>query len=263
MPVPQTETLLTFITLVFLIGTPIYILLREKMVKTKKPLWSYKTTARVIKLTFIILLLMFMVSSFYIALFLSILLRAPELTFTHILFGIMFLFMICISFFGSGIYITSIILEDFTLPQLRHIKEFKTQFIATHLFHGPISHLMIYFSMLLGLLVLAVLDIFTPLQNSTTYSSLVLIIMGSFFGLFYSIWQIYNGTAPHHFVPLLLSLTVFLTVYTINSELGFEHLPMAAYFTGFCTSALMAITVYVLTVQTVKGKPINWDGSGY
>ena len=173
---------------------------------------------------------------------------------------ILFIFFICLTFYGEGIYLTSIVLEAYTLPQLRKINYFKTQFIATHLFHGPISHILIYSGWILVFFALALLDLINGAMV-TGYTIKILLITGGITGFVYALAQVYNGTTPYQFITGMLTLTgLLLTSVATNNSI---------FASGIATYFLALIIIFNLTLLSyfvfllIRKQKIDLDRSGY
>jgi hypothetical protein len=256
------EILLLVFSSALIIVAPTYIFLREKMVK--KPLSKRKHThKRIIKLTTINFLLNFLAALYFTSL-LIIVLQRSHFVLTPLLIGLSLLYLISIwvTFYGNGMYITTIMLEDFTLPELREVTSYKTQFIATRLFHEPISHILIFGGWLTVFLILSIMDM--SLQSPTPSSYLPLIVMtGIITGFFFAFAQIANGTAIYQFVTgtIIVGIhTVFLTFYPAEFSLS----PITSYFLSLITTFEIVIGIYAgyLVLLKLRNKDVIWDKSG-
>lgn len=125
------------------------------------------------------------------AMFLNILSNISSLNSYQIVLALLLFMSAGATFYGNGIYITSIILEAYTLPQVQRIREYRTQFIATHLFHGPISHVLIYSGWPIAMFFLSLLELG---GSDVNYPVLILSIGGMATAIAYSFGQIYNHT---------------------------------------------------------------------
>lgn len=159
-------------------------------------------------------------------------------------------------------YITSILLEDFTLPDLRSVSAFKTQHMVTRLFHGPVSHILIYSGWMAVFLMLAIMDMYIklPILNGNYLS---LFVVGGITGLFYALGQIYNGTAIYQFVAntvVILLTTSFLSINRTNLLV----IPIASYYVGliWIFEFVVGSHLFYLLLCKKKGQHITWDRSG-
>lgn len=176
--------------------------------------------------------------------------------FTNQLISLLFLVCAGLTFYGNGIYITSIILEAYTLPHLKSLKEFHTQFIATHLFHGPISHVLIYSGWPTCLLLLTLLNqtsIFPPVSPEL---SVILAIGAGLAGFGYAVAQIYNKTAPYQIITIFTGLTIFSLLNFPLHQLAFTNY-INIYFFSFSSSAFLLLSIYIARTK-LSGKNINW-----
>lgn len=236
---------------------PMYILFRERMVRRRVETFSRK---RVVKLTSVNFFLNIVASFYFLTIFFLIIGRYYNFGFSNLFLTAMLISTICLTFYGNGIYITSIVLEAFTLPQLRFNKQYKTQFIATHLFHGPISHVFIYSGWIFVLLIVSLIDLTNlPIVSSANWQ--LMLAAGGLLGIFYAIAQIYNGTVPYQFITGVFSLVVF-TIMALLLDVNVTNYGISSYFIGFITSFLITLTCYFV-FQTTKGENVDWDRSGY
>jgi hypothetical protein len=244
------------------LGVPGYIFFRERMVK--KPLHQRSHSGRrVVKLTAINFVLNLMAALYFTSFFVLILQRTSYLHNPLLLVQIMiYLIIVWLTFYGNGIYLTSIVLEDFTLPDLRVVKSFKTQFIATHLFHGPISHILIYSGWMSVMLILAIVDSYLKLSIPTSYWP-ILLVSGGMLGVLFAFGQIYNGTAVYQFMTGTVS-SVIIAVILIFNQISLSFVPVAAYFVGFAIAFELSLGSYLsyLLVLKIKKKHVVWDKSG-
>lgn len=199
------------------IGAPLYIFFRERMGNqaTQK---SDLSRRRVLKLTTINLTLNILVGMVLMGMFLNIFTSIKSISIYEIFISLMLFVSAGATFYGNGIYITSIILEAYTLPQLQRLEEYKTQFIATHLFHGPISHVLIYSGWPIAMFFLALLETFS--YRVTSSSILLLILGGSITAIAYSLGQIYNKTYFYQMITNTVLGTILFVLFLNNVNSG-------------------------------------------
>jgi len=163
-----------------------------------------------------------------------------------------------VTYFGSGMYITSIIMETFTLPELRKHPSFKTQFVINNLFHGPISHIFIYSSLIIGLTILAIMDlVFKP--SSVVPIPDIIAVAGILLGFTFAVAQVKNGTAPYQGVTGALCLLIFLILGKIENW-QFGSSAVGIYLLGFLVTFLSVTLISILFIW--KNRNI-WGRSGY
>ncbi len=254
------DKLLLVLPLAILVGVPGYIFFRERMVRRGKTPNDH-SGRRVFKLTGINLTINSLAAVYFFVIFIILASKIGfNTTFAELGLAIFFMLTIGVTYYGNGIYITSIVLEDYTMPELRSVPWFKTQFIATHLFHGPISHILIYSGWLLIFLALALLDLSgVPVSKLSTQT--LLIIGGALVGAAYAGAQIYNGTAPYQFWVGFFALALFLTKLLVSGA-SLAFYPLGLFFISVIILFETVLSVY-FAVVLAKGKKINWDGSGY
>jgi hypothetical protein len=200
------------------------------------------TYRRVVTLTLTNIAVISTVYLFFQLMFISVLhFQFPYSSFS-IFISILFLLASGITFYGCGIYITSIVLEAYTLPRLKKQNAFKTQFIATRLFHGPISHFLIYSGFIFAFFLLAILELFSPFVMEPHP---LVSLLGLPIGIIYALAQIYNKTYRYQLVVSLFCLFIFLILRTQIQHSG----TLSMYFLLFSVAF-----VIVLATQYVKIK---------
>ena len=251
------EILLILLTGVLILGAPIYMFFRRKMVE--KPAVEGFRRKRVLKVTSINIFINMIVYLIFLLMLISILYKQGTFDIEIIFLTIIFLGITGLPFYGNGIYITSVVLEAFTLPDLRRLKSFKTQFIATHLFHGPIGHVLIYSGYILALFLLSIMDIVTG--DGASLSPVVIGVCGLAVGIIYSIAQAFNGTIPYQFVTSLAAFLIFVIVHSARVHgLLFDY-SLSTFFFFFSIAFLITSLVYL--VWKAKKTENIWDMSGY
>lgn len=236
------ELSLIALSLLVLVGTPTYIFFRNKMVRRQTTGTGGFTYRRVVTLTLTNIAVISTVYLFFQLMFISVLHFQFPTSSVAIFVSILFLLTTGITFYGSGIYITSIVLEAYTLPHLTKVNAFKTQFIATRLFHGPISHFLIYSGFIFAFFLLAILELLSPyiLKPHQWVSALGLPIGGIF-----ALAQIYNKTYRYQLVVCIFCLIIFSILFTQIEHSG----TLSVYFLFFS-----AAVVTVLGAQYIKVK---------
>lgn len=238
------------------VGVPLYIFFRNSMVKKEKEEKDF-SRRRVLRLTSINLALNSLAAAYFLVMY-AVLSLGTTIDPLGLSFAACLFFSILFTFYGNGIYITSIVLEAYTMPQLRRIDYFKTQFIATHLFHGPISHILIYSGWLTALYFSSLVNIINPTLPVQVWP---LLVGGLTTGVAYAVGQIYNKTAPYQFITGLI-LTTSLSLVLVLGKYDLSQLPVAAF---FLTTGVSYVTVLLvdLIIERKKYGGINWDKSGY
>lgn len=224
----------------------LYILFRNRMIKSRRHQLRYFSRREVMKLTFanLFLMLSFGLSSiwFYFSLLQRIVIT--DMTLFNILSTIYFLLLILIAF-GDGIYVCSIVIEQFTLSGLKHVKGYKTQFIATYLFHGPISHLYIYGSGILSFFVLYLIEKNFMKVYFYQFPVALLFISGLLMGVGFSIAMIYSNTY-HWLTSILVILFLLLFVDGLFSKISPLMYPIGAFLFALFGLAAIVLTLYIL-----------------
>lgn len=253
------ELILILITIGLVVGAPVYIFFRKKMLRNpaesgfnKRRVFKVVTINIVLNiiayLTFILILVSMLSSQLFIGLNKSIWIIA-----------IIYLAIIGLCSYGNGMYITSVIIETFTPSDLREKKSFKTQFIATHLFHGPISHILIYSGYIIALFLLSMIDF--GLGNTTSLPLWIMIICGLCGGVFYSAAQNFNGTILYQWITSLITFVIFISAFFIEIMTSLFDYSLATFFFSFSLAFLITSSAYLI-LRKKRGENI-WDMSGY
>lgn len=238
------EILLIILPVIVSIGSVLYIFFREKMVKNSHKTHDY-SRFRVIKLTIINVSLNILMATYFLFFFNEISIRSPTTDYMWV--WNLFVLILCMIFYGSGIYITSILIEAYTKHKLETVDSFKTQYTATDLFHGPLSHILIYSGWIIELLIISLFEINTGLVLSTQINKSI-IVAGGMLGLLYALLQIYNGTALYQFITGILSLTILLGTIIIK-KVPIINYTISMYFLFFCVVFNTVLLSYSLLFQ--------------
>lgn len=237
-------------------GAPFFLYFRKKMSREKQP--SKHSRNRILK--FIAYNLIFNSIAYlgFILTFLNVLTKPGLVISTPIIVvSTLFLAASAISFYGCGIYITAVIIETLTPPEFRKIPYLKRQFVATNMFHGPVSHTIMLSGYIVAFSLLCILDLMT----GTTLSSLprLFLISGALLGLSVGYAQITNGSAPFHTITGILSVVALIILDRLEGW-KFTSSPIGVYMIGFL------ITFLLLNLYTImfRWKLQNlWGRSGY
>ncbi|MEO6728836.1 MAG: hypothetical protein ABIM99_02845, partial [Candidatus Dojkabacteria bacterium] len=184
------------ITIIAFIYAPLYFHFRHKMtlcVEREMPI-SYFTRKRIMR--FCILVLSTLISGFIMSAIILYGIKSRSnfevrSNIEYIYIAILVIIWICMSF-GTGLYISGVFIEQYSMKTLKENPEYSRLKIATKLLHGKISHLLIYSGGMALLLVLAIIEISNPLKDSDSVTILVYAIIGVLFGLVYYEAQIKN-----------------------------------------------------------------------
>lgn len=251
------EIVLVFSSFVLVSGVPLYKIYRDKMVSSQK---SGKGVFNARKILMLMLVNLAMVVG-SLTLLLTVLygvMSVGKIDGQKIVLMYLFFVTQSMAFMGSGIYMTSIVLERYTLPSLRKHPAFDTQFIATHLFHGPISHVMIFSNIIIALLILSILDlsIYSHFNDRAPW----LILAGGIAGSFYAYAQIYNKTYPYQFFTAIGALCVFAIVVLVRHTNALAS-PTATYFVGFEATFLLTNVNYFI-LKILKKEKLSFTEAG-
>lgn len=241
------ELSLIILSLLVLVGTPTYVFFRNKMVRHQIVGKGGFTYRRVVTLTLTNIAVISTVYLFFQLMFISVLHFQFPTSSLSIFISILFLLTTGITFYGSGIYITSIVLEAYTLPHLTKVTAFKTQFIATRLFHGPISHFLIYSGFIFAFFLLAILELFSPYVLKP---HLWVSLLGLPIGIIYALAQIYNKTYRYQLVVSLFCLAFFSILRTQIQHSG----TLSMYFLLFSAALVTVLTTKYMKIKIKRYK---------
>lgn len=229
---------------------------RNKMAKSPNP--ENFSEKRLLKITIINLILNSVIAATFLFIFAGLELPLTRLTDPKLLaLSIAFLFTISLTYYGNGIYIASVVIETFTRPELRKNRFFKTEFLATNSFHGPISHILVFSGYIVTLAILCIIDL--QLNREITFNIWVVITAGIALGLAFTYSQIQNGTAPFQVFSTIAALIV-IVFYALANHLPIEKSVTSIYFVAFSTSFLFLGATWAL----FGWKRINvWKRWGY
>lgn len=250
------EISLLLLSFEFVFGMPIFFYFRYRMSHNPNPEDFYRK--RLFKLIFISFFIHTSIYLTFMLIFFSILDSGNFiLNPLFIILSAVFAAMGGATYFGGGMYITSVVMETFTLPELRKHPSFKTQFIINNLFHGPISHIFIFSPYIVGLTMLAVMDlVFKP---SVIVIPSIVLLTGIMLGFAFAVAQVLNHTAPYQGVTGVLCLLTFLIFEKIeNWQVG--NSALGVYLLGFLISFLSTLLLSALIIW--KNKNI-WGRSGH
>lgn len=225
---------------IFTLAAPQFLKFREKMSKNSKP--ETYSKREVIKFTVFNMTLNAAAYFGFMLIFLGIITKpGVNLDLPIYLVAAFFLLASGITFYGCGIYMTSVIIETLTPNTFRKTPELRRQLLATHLFHGPISHIIIFSGFIVSGALLAILDLATG--TSADSFSRLLLISGALLGLSVGYAQITNGTAPFHTITGIVCVAVLFFVDQFQNW-KFTSSPVGIYMVGFFVTFLLLNTYY-------------------
>jgi len=241
---------------IFTLAAPQFLRFRERMSKDSKPETYSKKS--VIRFTAFNLFLNSLAYFGFMLIFLSIITK-PGITFDIPLFlaAAFFLLSSGVTFYGCGIYMTAVIIDTLTPKHVRNAPHLRKQLLATNLFHGPVSHIIIFSGFIVSGALLAILDLST-VPTPDSLPKLVL-FSGAILGLSMGYAQITNGTAPYQTVTgIVCIIALFLLDKFGNWK--FTSSPMGIYMIGFFVTFLL-LNLYYFNFHW-KWKNL-WNRSGY
>lgn len=241
---------------IFTLAAPSFLHFRERMSKNSKPETYSKKS--VIRFTAFNVFLNSLAYFGFILIFLSIITK-PGIVFNLQLFltAAFFLLASGITFYGCGIYLTAVVIDTLTPKHVRNAPHLRKQLLATNLFHGAVSHVIIFSGFIVSGALLAALDLTTG-PTPDALSKLVL-ASGAILGLSMGYAQITNGTAPYQTVTgIICVIALFLLDKFENWK--FTSSPMGIYMVGFFVTFLL-LNIYYFNFRW-KWKNL-WSRGGY
>lgn len=234
MTLMDLELLVILFSLIYCVAIPVYLLYREKMTGSgildyfagffpkqyqRLSLNNHKRKQdygkkRILKLTAFNLL-----GNSVLAAFAVLVLLIINPIYSPLSWGLILVtfFLICLTYYGAGIYITTIVIEAYTKISLRRIYSFKTQFLGISLFHGAVSHFFVCAGWIGVIAVLGIMDFLVGVPK-TVQSPILVIGCGAAFALFTSIGQVVNKTAMVQLFSATITYLIFFAVLILTSS---------------------------------------------
>src|SRR3989344_4921864 len=127
---------------IFTLAAPPFLRFRERMSQSSPETYSKK---HVRNFTVFNVFLNSLAYLGFMLIFLSIITK-PGLVFNLEIFLLSAFFLLAagITFYGCGIYMTAVIVETLTPKFARNTSALRKQLVAIDMFHGPISHIIIF-----------------------------------------------------------------------------------------------------------------------
>lgn len=248
------EYVLLAFTSFFVLGTPVLLYYRSKMTKARIKKHSNYSKRRILKITGINIFVHFLAFIGFLALYFFLVSSAKTFQPLSIVLTIIFFIIYALIFYGGGIYVASMVMEAYTIPELTRSEFFKTQLIAIKLFHHPISHVLVFSGGLFAMLTIVFLDLSLKSLHPTDIT--LLIFAGFLAGGFYAYSQIHNGTAIFHIPAGLICLILLLTSFRLTNT-PFSQSITGSYFLPFLLTFNIVILVYILSLKKRNKKIIK------
>lgn len=242
---PVEFVILTF-TSFLVLGTPVLLYYRDKMTKARIKKHSNYSKRRVVKITVINILLQFLAFLSFFSLYFFLISTSKVLKPEYILLSIAFFIVYALIFYGGGIYVASMVMEAYTIPELTKSEFFKTQLIAIKLFHHPISHVLVFSGGLFAMLTMVFLDI--SIGNLSPTNVPLLVFAGFLGGVFYAYSQIHNGTAIFQIPAGLICLILLASIFHFKS-ITLNQTTTGAYFLPFLIMFNLSLVIYILSLK--------------
>lgn len=248
-----TELWLWACSITLIIFTPIYFFFRGKMNRKKLYLSNY-SKKRVVKLTLINIIIHILSFLLFLSIYFTLMSKVSVFNYEYLVISVMLFLIYGLIFYGGGIYITSIVLEAYTIPELTKSEFFKTQFLAIKLFHHPISHFLVFSGWMLIFLLLAVLD--SAIGHSSITHTKTLVLLGSITGFVYAYQQIKNGTAVFQIPTGIFCMLLLLLNFQLR-HIGITSTSLGTYFIAFISLFNITMLIHVLSLKLRHKKIIR------
>lgn len=225
------EVSLFGVTFSILVYTPLYFYFRDKRMQQRpKNSKFHPSKKRIIKLT-VFNIISNVIANAQLASLLAVILVNTKVFSTQIwVFSILFLFCVGLTLYGAGIYITSIVLKAYTIPELTKSEFFRSQLVAMNLFHHPISHILMYSGWIVAFLILCFIDISSA--QTVNHHTRTLLAVGSLGGVVYSYSLIRNKTAIYQ-IPIALFSLFVLSLSLFIAKIPLAQTSFGTYYLGF------------------------------
>lgn len=240
------EFILLAFTTSFVLGTPVLLYYRSKMTKGRVKKHSNYSKRRILKITVINIIVLFLSFVEFLSLYYFLISSARDFKPQYIILSILFFIIYALIFYGGGIYVAAMVMEAYTIPELTKSEFFKTQLIAIKLFHHPISHALVFSGALFAMLIMVFLDI--SLRSLSPTDIPLLIFAGFLGGGFYAYSQIHNGTAIFHIPTGLICLILLIAGFRL-SGINFNQSITGIYYLPFLITFNTIILIYILSLK--------------
>jgi hypothetical protein len=230
-----------------IIGTPVYLFLRSKMIKAD---FSY-SKRHIFKVVILHLATMVSITLLHALILLSILQTKESISPLKLQYFIAQIVLLAVALYGGGMYITCILVEHFAAPNNKQGILFKK---TLRLLHGPASHLIFEMAYLLAFWNIAAIqqDLFM-VGTPTLFPFFT--VLGAVVGIAFTFATIGNGTYILFLICEAISLPFFLTLVGKTTSGG-------VYAWGFMTATFLVGSTFVAFRALLRKKillyqPIN------
>ncbi|OGM33195.1 hypothetical protein A3D00_00420 [Candidatus Woesebacteria bacterium RIFCSPHIGHO2_02_FULL_38_9] len=170
------------------------------------------------------------------------------------IFLIYFLVVNLISY-GAGMYIISIIKEQFTTKSLKNHPEYKILYLTNEYFHGPVSHVLIFSGGFTLFFLISILELFYATHEINLTKVSFYIIYGLLFGGLFLFAQLFNKTWKHQ-SPWMIGLFLLYLGVIYNYPVNLFFQPFNLFFITFgfilCTGLIIRHATYILRGERYK-----------
>lgn len=229
-------------------GIPLYLYFRKKM--SQRKIKYIKVEKRVVKLTLINIILTLIITVQLLGIFINVLLRKNSYDMPTIILSIFFITTGYLIFYGAGMYITSIVIEDYVKSAFEKNKSLFIPLQVIKLFHGPLSHILLYCGCLFALLELSLLDYIRPAMLDSSAIPIP-IILGLLGGIFWTACAIASKTYRYQLVVVIFCI-VLLGSLSIWQGINIILFPIYSFFFNVCIAFIISFVFYVKINRFLK-----------
>lgn len=213
----------------------------RRVTTIKKELHQDLRLRRIFKLVGLNLILNTLGSVYALVVYQQLRPNASELTYYLTIFLI---FIVSLTFYGMGTYISSVSIEAFTKSDLYKLAGFNNQFRVTELFHRNISHLFIVSGWIGVMSILGCLDLFAT-HNRSAEQFLLIILGGGLSGLVSGLGQIVNKTALFQF-PIGFGMFIIFYASLIIHPVALANHPVGSFAAALLAAYVLVLIVFIL-----------------
>lgn len=260
-PPMNTINLLASLIVFTTIGAPIYFW--ERFLMTKRLHHgdrgkAFYNSTRILSLLATNMLITVIVLLIFFAILLSVKNEEGLYLWSATQLGILLLFIIFCSFigYGAGMYITAVTSEVFVLKNIVRTREFKTLDMAHKIFHGPISHVLVFSGAVYAFLTICLMEstIPTAVLAQQTFLMPSYLIVGVLLGIILGAICIRSFTWEHQ-LPWTMLAFVLLLIFILTKQLD-----LSVHLFTLMTLFLIAMTNLVFLVEILWA---NYHGKHY
>jgi len=230
------------------IGAPIYLYLRSRMVKSD---FSY-SKRHIVKVVFLHMASMSGITLLHSLILISLLHNIGNVSLINFQNFIFQIVLLGIALYGGGMYITCILVEHFSARRSKQVTYLQK---TLRLIHGPLSHITFEIAYLVAFCNIALIQQRLGLLGSMEYSSLFF-LTGVITGIALALALIGNGTYLFFGLVVAALFPFFISIVTLETTGGVYNWGIMI---ASVTTILIFTSVRLLTGYGVKlYEPVNF-----